>query len=130
MGENQTAEEQILGNTAGSPRYFNVLITLTESFRFLFSFPDPFLSLSLSLSDSCTIFININIFFSILNIMYFLLQFLKKLGSMIRLKGTRLYTGGLDTREDHDGPHTLHWRNSVTQVLLLPLSRIVLCCAV
>lgn len=86
VGEDQHTEEQILANTAGSPRYYNV--------RALpYGMPDR--------DDISS---------------WGLPQLLNRLGSKLELKDTPMYAGGLDTREKTDGNYTIHWRSVSTQV--------------
>ncbi|RHZ88589.1 hypothetical protein Glove_22g105 [Diversispora epigaea] len=46
------------------------------------------------------------------------IDFLNKLGSLIRLKDCkRIYTGGLDTQLDSDGEYSYYWEDDITQVI-------------
>ncbi|CAB5331669.1 unnamed protein product [Rhizophagus irregularis] len=46
------------------------------------------------------------------------IEFLNKLGSLVRLKNCKkIYTGGLDTEYDTDGEYTYYWKDDITQVI-------------
>jgi hypothetical protein len=46
------------------------------------------------------------------------IEFLSKLGSLIRLKNCKnVYTGGLDTEYDTDGEYAYYWKDDITQVI-------------
>ncbi|CAI2163456.1 15408_t:CDS:2 [Funneliformis geosporum] len=46
------------------------------------------------------------------------IEFLNKLGNLIRLKNCKnVYTGGLDTEYDIDGEYAYYWKDDITQVI-------------
>eukprot|EP01134_Creolimax_fragrantissima_P000767 CFRG0767T1 len=56
------------------------------------------------------------------------MKFLQKLGTLIRLEKSELYTGGLDREENADGEYTYHWQDDITEVVfhvatLMPCSQ-------
>lgn len=44
-------------------------------------------------------------------------KFLSSIGELVPLKGTQLYTGGLDTTNDTDGEYAYSWKDKITQVI-------------
>lgn len=43
------------------------------------------------------------------------LKFVSQLGSLVRLKGCDVYTGGLDKEEDLDGEVSFYWQDDITE---------------
>ena len=43
------------------------------------------------------------------------LRFLSHLGTLVRLKGCELYTGGLDKEENLDGEVSFYWQDDITE---------------
>ena len=56
------------------------------------------------------------------------LQFLKTMGDMIRLKDCKVFSGGLDRKNDADGKWSLFYEDEVIQVCCILIAALVLNC--